>query len=108
MGAFSALLAPAMATGQELGVVEPEPLEAPDTVDIEPVADDGAIAERLTRILEATGWYQDAVVRVDEGVVFLSGIADNEAHRDWAGQLALSTQGVVAAVNQVEVAQRSP
>jgi small-conductance mechanosensitive channel len=102
------LLAPGNAVGQDPVVDEPERLEAPATVDIEPVADDGAIAERLTRILEATGWFENAEVRVDEGVVFLSGTADSESHRDWAGQLALSTQGVVAAVNQVEVTQRSP
>jgi small-conductance mechanosensitive channel len=107
-GALCVLLAPGGAIGQDLGVDEPEPLEAPGTVDIEPVADDGAIAERLTRILDATGWFEGAEVRVDEGVVFLSGTADSETHRDWAGQLVLSTQGVVAAVNQVEVAQRSP
>lgn len=108
LGMVGVLLAPGGLLAQDPGGDQPGLLEAPGTVDIEPAADDGAIAGRLTRILEATGWFEGARVRVDEGVVFLSGTADSEAHRDWAGQLALSTQGVVAAVNQVEVAQRSP
>jgi hypothetical protein len=108
LGVLCVLLSPGVAIAQDPGVDEPERLEAPTTVDIEPAADDEAIADRLTGILEATGWFEGAQVRVDEGVVFLSGTADSDAHREWAGQLALSTQGVVAAVNRVEVAQRSP
>jgi hypothetical protein len=44
-----------------------------DPVEATPGASDQAIAARLKRILDATGWFTDPEVRVDEGVVFLTG-----------------------------------
>lgn len=46
---------------------------APTTVDITPVARDEEIGRRLQSVLDATGWFTGAQVRVDAGVVFLSG-----------------------------------
>lgn len=80
----------------------------PGAVDVRPSASDEAIARRLTRILRSTGWYEDATVRVDEGVVFLSGTATSEARRAWAGDLARQTESVVAVVNGLEVPVASP
>ena len=74
-----------------------------DKVDVRPVAPDEDIAERLRRILEATGWFADVNVRVDEGVVFLHGSAKTTEVKTWAGNLARRTEGVVAVVNQMEV-----
>lgn len=81
--------------------------DAPKQVEIEPAVRDEQIAQRLTRILRATEWYQQPEVTVDEGIVFLAGLAESPARRDWATALATSTQGVVAVVNRMEIAQRS-
>jgi small conductance mechanosensitive channel len=75
----------------------------PDKVDVRPVAPDEDIAERLRRILEATEWFAEVQVKVDEGVVFLHGSAQTAEVKTWAGSLARRTEGVVAVVNQMEV-----
>lgn len=78
---------------------------APAIVDVTPVARDEAIGRRLQSVLDATGWFNDAKVRVDEGVVFLSGETQTEELRKWAGDLARNTQAVVAVANRIEVPQ---
>lgn len=91
---------------------EPAPAAAPDDadlssapakVDINPVARDDEIGTRLQRVLDATGWFGDAHVEVDEGVVFLNGRAETEELKKWAGDLARKTQDVVAVANRIEV-----
>ncbi|MDP1663015.1 MAG: mechanosensitive ion channel family protein [Phycisphaerales bacterium] len=79
----------------------------PGAITVEPVATDEQIRARLVSILEATGWFTRTDVQVREGVVFLDGIAASADDRKWAGDLARSTQGVVAAVNRMGVAQPS-
>lgn len=81
---------------------------APAKVDIKPEARDEDIAERLQRVLEATEWFTDPRVRVDEGVVFLTGRAKSDELKRWAGDLARNTQDVVAVANRMEVAAPSP
>lgn len=81
--------------------------EPPGIVDIVPEASDEAIAARLQRILVATGWYENPMVTVDEGVAFLRGHVRRQDHRQWAGDLARSTQDVVAVVNQLQVIEPS-
>ncbi|MCA9160661.1 MAG: mechanosensitive ion channel, partial [Planctomycetales bacterium] len=76
-------------------------------VEIEPVAEDDQIARRLTDILEATTWFENPAVRVDEGVAFLRGLTHQSDYRTWAGDLARNTQDVVAVVNRIEVTERS-
>ncbi|MBZ0161655.1 MAG: mechanosensitive ion channel [Notoacmeibacter sp.] len=77
---------------------------APDqAVAIEPVARDEAIEARISRILDATGWYRGVEVAVDEGIVFLDGIAGSPEQRTWARDLAARTEGTVAVVNRIEV-----
>lgn len=83
-------------------VVEDEP-EVPEQVDVQPVAQDAQIDERLTRILQATEWFIAPAVAVQDGVVFLDGQTRTEEHRAWAGNLAGNTQDVVAVVNRIEV-----
>jgi small conductance mechanosensitive channel len=82
--------------------------DVPVQVDVEPEAADEHIAERLTNILLATGWFQASRVTVHEGVVFLEGRTRQQQYKDWAGELAGKTQDVVAVVNRIEVVQRSP
>ena len=79
------------------------PLDAPSRVDIQPVARDEEIEVRLQDILLATTWFMEPDVRVQEGVVFITGQAQTSEYKTWAGDLARNTQDVVAVVNQMEV-----
>ena len=76
---------------------------APAGVDVQQVATDTEIAERLTQILQATGWFEVAVVEVRSGVVFLDGETLSDARKEWAGELARKTEDVVAVVNRIVV-----
>lgn len=105
------LAAMPLAFGQEVSEEEPDEAEsAPlaDAIAIRGVAGDDDIAGRLQGILDATGWFESVGVRVDNGVVFLSGTATDETQKTWAGDLARKTEGVVAVVNNVELAEQSP
>ncbi|MDQ6801534.1 MAG: mechanosensitive ion channel [Acidobacteriota bacterium] len=55
--------------------------------------------------MDATRWFTDPAVRVDQGVVFLSGKTTSTELKKWAGDLAHNTQDVVAVVNRIEVVQ---
>ena len=72
-------------------------------VAVEPTARDEAIEQRISRILDATGWYSGAEVSVDDGVVFLDGVAGTQEQRAWARDLAARTEDVVAVVNRIAV-----
>ena len=80
---------------------------APTKVDINPVARDEEIGQRLQRVLEATGWFTNPDVRVEQGVVFLSGRTDSDELKKWAGELSRNTQDVVAVANRMEVTKPS-
>ena len=101
----------AQTTAQEAPSEEKKPAaqqqEAPARVDVEPVAGDEEIAARLKKILEATEWFKAPQVRVEEGVVFLSGEANTPESKDWATKLAGNTQDVVAVANRMTVAKLS-
>ncbi len=106
----AAVLAPAQAVRPDAPPASPpesgsDPVLRP--VDVTAEVDDTAIASRLRSILEATEWYVAPEVRVEEGVVFMSGEAVREGHRDWATRLARNTEGVVAVVNTMHVRPRS-
>ncbi len=72
-------------------------------VEVDPVNSDTDIQNRISAIVDATGWYQDVTIRVQEGVVFLDGVADTDARKEWVRQLAAKTNGVVAVVNRMTV-----
>ncbi len=78
--------------------------ESPGKVKVQPVAKDDEIRQRIEDILEITGWFGEPKVTVQKGIVFLKGTAENDESRQWAGDLAKNTEGVVAVVNQIEVA----
>ncbi len=86
---------------------EGEEIEAPERVDVVPQARDEQISRRLQNILEATGWFTAPEVRVEQGVVFLTGRTDRQEFKEWAGSLAQRTQDVVAVVNQLQVTEPS-
>jgi small conductance mechanosensitive channel len=91
---------------EETPTVEDQP-QAPDQVNVQPQAQDNEIDMRLTSILEATEWFVNPEVEVQEGVVFLDGRTPKEEYREWAGNLARNTQDVVAVVNRLEIIPRS-
>jgi hypothetical protein len=76
-------------------------------VDVNPVARDEEIRQRLQSVLEATDWFTAPEVRVEEGVVFLKGRVASDELKKWAGDLARNTQDVVAVANRMEVAEPS-
>lgn len=76
---------------------------APAKVDVQPVARDEEIRKRLQSVLNATGWFTDPQVQVEQGVVFLSGQTESEELKKWAGDLARNTQDVAAVANRIEV-----
>jgi small-conductance mechanosensitive channel len=82
---------------------DPTPTGSTREVAIAPSARDAEISDRLERILDASGWFSPFAVSVREGIVFLDGRTETEDRRDWAQQLALRTQEVVAVVNRIEV-----
>ena len=75
----------------------------PKAVEVQPVADDAAIASRIQRILQSTNWFQAPRVSVRDGVVFLDGKTKTQEHWRWASALAQNTQGTVAVVNRIKV-----
>jgi small conductance mechanosensitive channel len=83
------------------------PLEAPDRVDVQPLARDDQIRDRLRSILEATDWFVNPNVQVRDGVVFLDGQTETQEFKTWAGDLARRTQDVAAVVNRIEVIEPS-
>lgn len=70
---------------------------------VTPGARDTQIADRLLRILNASNWFSSLTVSVREGIVFLEGQTETDDRLEWAEQLALRTQDVVAVVNRIEV-----
>lgn len=109
-----AVLLPASAVAQQQsdpGEGTPLAAQAPDSspdvpgrVEVEPVATDDEISQRITEILKTTGWFAEPGVTVRKGVVRLHGSTENDEARQWAGELAKNTDGVVAVINQIEVA----
>jgi len=81
------------------------PPEVPQRVDVQPTALDEEIETRLQNIYSATGWFTEAEVSVQDGVVFLTGQTETEEFKSWAGNLARNTQDVAAVVNQLEVVE---
>lgn len=79
---------------------------APAKVDVKPIAHDEEIRKRLQRVLDATEWFTDPEIRVEEGVVFLNGKVESDELKKWAGDLAYNTQDVVAVANRMQVTQQ--
>ena len=86
---------------------EVEAPAAPAAVQVNPIARDDEIRERIDAILRATEWFSAPEIRVSDGVVFLSGRTRTAEFKKWAGDLARSTQDVVAVVNRIEVIEPS-
>jgi small-conductance mechanosensitive channel len=81
--------------------------EAPEKVDVKPVARDEEIENRLNEILDATKRFDAPSANVENGVVFLSGEAKEAEFKTWATDLASNTQDVAAVVNRMKVIEGS-
>lgn len=80
---------------------KPEP---PGKVEVQPAAKDEEIRQRLADILGTTNWFGEPEVTVQDGIVFLKGTTVSDESKQWARDLAKNTEGVVAVVNQIDVA----
>ncbi len=87
--------------------LETEVIDTDQTISVTESVRDDQIAARIQAILKATGWYDDARVEVQDGIVFLDGTATSSKRQDWARDLAAKTDGVVAVVNRLTVAQEA-
>lgn len=76
-------------------------VRADKNVDIPPPKSDSAIANRLRRILDTTGWFHGLRVTSQEGVVTLNGQVADASQRDWAVNLAQDGDGVVAVIDKI-------
>ena len=99
---------PAKATPAE---AVPPGAAAPQTpITVNPV-EDREIQARLEGIFrgiqEQTDWFEAVEVRVENGVVYLTGRATGAEHQQWATALAQKTEDVVAVVNRMELAEGS-
>lgn len=107
---FSTLMAqdPEVSSEEKNVAEEPElSSEAPDRVEVKPVARDSEIKSRLSEILLATNRFNSPSVEVTDSVVFLEGEAKELEFKQWATDLAASTQDVAAVVNRMSVAEKS-
>ena len=105
--AFTSVAAQPLAGSEDKPVAAQAPEgkpELPGKVEVQPVARDEEIGQRIADILRATGWFGEPEVSVREGIVFLNGTAEKDESRQWAADLAKNTEGVVAVVNHIEVA----
>ncbi len=92
------------AQGQnQVETTEESETAAPERVDVEPLADDSQIRDRIAGIMAATEWFENPQVEVNDGVVFLSGSTNSGDYKRWAGDLARNTQDVTAVVNRIEI-----
>ncbi len=99
------LLTAAPALAQTTDDAGGEVTSTDQAVDLEPGLADTRIAKRIAQILDATGWYSDASVRVEDSIAFLDGTTTTTERKTWARDLAAKTTGVVAVVNRIEVEQ---
>lgn len=107
---FSAVPAATQEAPPPAGLQQPDsqPTELAERIRVTPDSSDEAIDRRLTNILEATGWFSEVTVKVDQGIVFLDGGTASEKRRKWAGELAAKILDVTAVVNRIEVEENSP
>lgn len=73
------------------------------TVNVNRVTADEAIQSRISRILNASRSFQEVEVQVDEGLVFLEGVANQPTDVEWATSVSRRVEDVVAVINNMKV-----
>lgn len=86
---------------------KPEISSVPEKVEVKRKVTDQEISNRIGGILRATGWFQKIQVKTQEGVVFLSGLTNDDEAKKWAEQLACRTEGVTVVVNKISLTKPS-
>lgn len=94
------------AAADDLPLQDTEPAEVADKVQVIPENSDARIANRISEIMKATGWFQSTEVTVEDGVVFLSGVAGTQKQKEWAEKTAMRTSDVVAVVDRITLRKR--
>lgn len=84
-------------------VEDGEVVDAGQPVSVTGGVRDDQIRDRLAGILDATGWYSNVSIDVEDGIVFMDGLAASSKRQVWASDLAAKTDGVVAVVNRLKV-----
>ncbi|EMI40583.1 mechanosensitive ion channel family protein [Rhodopirellula sp. SWK7] len=93
-----------IATAQDSSDTSDDNVSTPGPiVEVDNVAPDQAIARRLTEIFESSGWFTDLNVGAENGIVTLTGVADNEQHQKWAADVAGRTQDVISVINKLTI-----
>lgn len=92
---------------EQVETVEESKPAAPEKVEVTPEASDDQIAQRLDSILKASKRFESPSVKVEDGVVFLEGVARESEFKTWATELASSTQDVAAVVNRMTLPEKS-
>ena len=73
------------------------------TVEVDKVVKDEDIQKRLDSIIQASGWFDQARISVNEGIVVLEGQTSQDKYSAWAESLASKTDGVVAVINKIDL-----
>ena len=76
---------------------------APDSVAVENVTADSKIQQRITDILEASGWFSDVDVTSTHGFVVLTGKATTDENAAWAETITLKTKDVIGVKNELSI-----
>lgn len=63
---------------------------------------DTKIEHHLEKVFKTTGWYPNLNVKVDEGLVILTGKIDSPEKKQWAFDIINKTEGVVAVIDQID------
>lgn len=64
---------------------------------------DAPIQKRIQNILATSEWFSNLHTISSEGVVILSGSTRKQEYREWAGNIAARTEGVVAVINKIAI-----
>lgn len=74
-----------------------------DPIQLRSTEADSEIRDRLIDIYQASEWFTELQVVSEAGIVTLDGNAEDEAARDWAGQVARDTEGVAVVINRLQI-----
>ncbi len=72
-------------------------------IDVTTTVSDEAIQARIQSILDTSAWFTNLTVVSRQGVIVISGITLKREYREWAGNVASRTEGVVAVINKIVV-----
>ena len=85
--------------------VQPAEIESVSRViDTDKSPDDQKIQTRIESILKASSKYESLNVSVDDGLVFLAGVAQDIIYVEWAADIAKNVNGTVAVINNIDTA----